>query len=82
VATAPTPLKRDAQVEDQGSAASLFSQVISDFHVAAPLARAGRDVRTRPGRAVRTHAGCGPCVQPTRQEERAEHRDHPIVRLG
>jgi hypothetical protein len=32
-----------AEVEDQALAAGLASQVVSDFHVAAPLARAGRD---------------------------------------
>jgi hypothetical protein len=30
---------RDAEVEDQAPAASLVSQVVSNFHVAAPLAR-------------------------------------------
>ena len=45
VATAPEAVTRDAEVEDQALAVGLVSQVVSDFHVAAPLARAaaGRD---------------------------------------
>jgi hypothetical protein len=38
VATTPKPLMRDAEVKDQAPAASLVSQVVPDFHIAAPLA--------------------------------------------
>jgi len=69
ISTAPKSFMRDAEVEDQAPAASLVSQVVAKYNVAAPLARAGRDT-----------AGCGPCVQ--RAEERAEHSHHPVVRLG
>ncbi len=43
VATSPEAVVRNAKVEEQAPAASLVSQVVTDFHVAAPLARAGRD---------------------------------------
>jgi hypothetical protein len=43
VAATPTPFTGDAELEDQARAASLASQGVPNLHVAAPLARAGRD---------------------------------------
>jgi hypothetical protein len=43
VATTPKPRMRDTEVKSQAQAASLVSQVVPDFHVASPLACAGRD---------------------------------------
>jgi hypothetical protein len=43
VATTPKPLMHDAEVNDQAPAARLVSQVVPDFHIAAPWACAGRD---------------------------------------
>ena len=51
-------------------AASLVSQVLPDFHVAAPVACAGRDDQ------LRAH------LVSSRAEERAKHGDHAVVRLG
>ena len=70
VATAPAAVMRDNEVEDQAPSASLVSQIVSDFNVASPLARAGRDSMLGADRVS------------SRAEERAEHENHPIVRLG
>ena len=45
VASTPITFMRDAEVEDQASAASLVSQVVPNLHVAALLARAGRPLQ-------------------------------------
>jgi hypothetical protein len=55
---------------DQAPAASLVLQVVPNLHVAVPLARAGRDSVLGADRVS------------SRAEEKAEHGDHPIVRLG
>jgi len=68
VATAPEAVMLDTEVEDHAPAAILVSQVFSDCHVAAPLAVRGSMLG-----ADRVSSSA---------EERAEHRDHPIVRLG
>ena len=43
MATCAKPVVRDGQVEDQAPAARLVPKLVADLHVAAPLARAGRD---------------------------------------
>jgi hypothetical protein len=61
---------RDAEVEDQALAASLVSQVVPNLHVAAPLARGGRDSMLGADRVS------------SRAEERGKGPHHPVVRLG
>ena len=61
---------RHAAAEDQAPADSLVLQVVPNLHVAAPLARASRDSVLGADRVS------------SRAEERAEHGDHPVVRLG
>ncbi len=61
---------RDDEVEDKGLAASLVPQLVPNFYVTTPSARACRD------------STLGADRQSSRAEERAEHGEHPIVRLG
>ena len=64
---------RHAEVEVQAPAAGLVSQVVPDFHVAAPLACAGRDGEQRADLVSSLGLSA---------KERAKQVDHAVVRLG
>ena len=61
---------RHAAVEDQAPADSLVLQVVPNLHVAAPLARAGRDSVLGADRVS------------SRAEERGKGPHNPVARLG
>ncbi len=70
MATASDPVVCDGQVKDQAAVPCRVLEIALDFHVAAPLACAGRHLVLRADRVSRC------------PEERAQNSDGPVVRFG